>query len=61
MSNSKMLDSILVYAIQKKVSDVHITSGKSITYRIKKKLVKMEQAGIIDDIKIKTILLELMN
>jgi len=61
MSNSKILDSILSYAIQKKVSDIHITSWKAITYRIKKKLVKMEQAGIIDDTKVKVILLELMN
>lgn len=61
MSNPTILDSILNYAIQKKASDIHIWSGKAITYRIKKKLYKMESAWIIDEVKAKVILLELMN
>ena len=61
MSNTTILDSILNYAIQKKASDIHISWWKPISYRIKKKLFTMTDAWIIDENKIKTILLELMN
>ncbi|MDQ7009601.1 MAG: PilT/PilU family type 4a pilus ATPase [Candidatus Gracilibacteria bacterium] len=61
MSNTTILESILNYSIQKKASDIHISEGKYITYRIKKKLSIMESAGSIDENKIKNVLLELMN
>lgn len=61
MSNTTMLDNILNYAIQKKASDIHISEWKYITYRIKKKLFIMESAGVLDENKIKVVLLELMN
>ena len=56
-----VLDNILAYAIKSKASDIHISSWKYIVYRIKKKLYKMEQAWIIDEVKSKIILLEMMN
>ena len=56
-----VLDNILAYAIKAKASDIHISEWKAIVYRIKKKLHKMEQAWIIDEVKVKIILLEMMN
>lgn len=56
-----ILGSILKYAVKQKASDIHISGWKAISYRIKKHLVTMTDAGIIDDEKIKTILSLLMN
>jgi len=56
-----ILGSILNYAIQQKASDIHISGWKPVSYRIKKHLVTMTQAWIIDEVKVKLILLKLMN
>ncbi len=61
MSNPTILDSILNFSIQKQASDIHISEWKAISYRIKKKLSTMEAAWIINEVKVKVILLDLMN
>jgi len=52
---------ILEYAIKTWASDIHITEGKALTFRIDWKLKIMTQAWVIDWIKSKQILLELLN
>ncbi len=52
---------ILEYAIKTWASDIHITEGKALTFRIDWKLKVMTQAWIIDWVKSKQILLELLN
>jgi Tfp pilus assembly pilus retraction ATPase PilT len=44
MKTQTILSSILGYSIQQKASDIHISSGKPVSYRIKKHLVTMTQA-----------------
>ena len=56
-----ILESILKYAIKQKASDIHISGWKAISYRVKKHLVTMTEAWIIDEVKSKVILLKLMN
>jgi len=52
---------ILEYAIKTWASDIHITEGKPLTFRIDWKLKVMDKAWTIDKIKAKQILLELLN
>jgi len=52
---------ILEYAIKTWTSDIHITEWKPLTFRIDWKLKVMDQAWIIDSVKVKQILLELLN
>lgn len=61
MKTTTILNSILGYAIKQKASDIHISWGSPVSYRIKKYLITMKEAGIIDEVKSKVILLELMN
>lgn len=61
MKTKTILISILNYAIEQKASDIHISWWRPVTYRIKKHLVTMSEAWIIDDIKSKIVLSELMN
>ncbi len=61
MKTTSILPNILKYSIDKKASDIHISWGKPLVYRIKKKLHTMESAWIIEDVSMKIILLELMH
>ncbi len=54
------VSSILEYAIKSKASDIHITEWKPLTFRIDGELKIMNQAWVIDSVKIKQILLELL-
>lgn len=52
---------ILNYAQKIKASDIHITEGKPLTFRINWKLVVKTEAWTLDLLKVKQILLELLN
>jgi len=52
---------ILEYAIKTWASDIHITEWKPLTFRINWELKIMEQAWVINTVKAKQILLELLN
>lgn len=54
------INTILKYALSVGASDIHISEWKSLVFRINWKLVKKEEAWLIDNIKVKQILLELM-
>jgi len=58
---SQMLDKILAYGIEKKASDIHIAEGSPVTFRIKKKMSTLSEAGDISKESIQGILLALMN
>jgi len=61
MDTTSILPNILKYSIEKKASDIHISWGKPLTYRIKKHLHTMESAWTIQEVSMKIILLELMH
>jgi Tfp pilus assembly pilus retraction ATPase PilT len=44
MPSSNLLANILNYAIKHKASDIHISGGKPLSYRIKKHIVTKEEA-----------------
>lgn len=52
---------ILEYAIKNEASDIHISEWEAIAFRIQWHLGKLQQAWVIDNLKVKQILLELMN
>lgn len=51
---------ILEYAIKNEASDIHISEWEAIAFRIQGHLGKLTQAGVIDNAKVKQILIELM-
>jgi len=61
MTTKSILQNILKYAIDKKASDIHISWDSFLSYRIKKKIVTLEQAWIIKNDTLNNVLLELMN
>lgn len=61
MATKSILPNILKYSIDKKASDIHISWGEPLRFRIKKKLHTIESAWIIETEAMKSILLELMN
>lgn len=62
MSNSKqILHAILDYAIAHKASDVHMSAGKAVVYRVSKIIRKMKQEDLVNKDNVQEILLELMN
>ncbi|MDD4151566.1 MAG: PilT/PilU family type 4a pilus ATPase [Candidatus Gracilibacteria bacterium] len=55
-----IISPILEYAIKNNASDIHITEGEALGFRINGNLGKLPRAGIIDKQKINQILLELL-
>ncbi len=60
MGSPTLLSNILWYAIKSKASDIHVSSWRPLSYRIKRKIITKDEAGIIDDDKAESILHELM-
>ena len=56
-----ILDNILDYSIKLWASDVHITEGKKIVFRIEWDIKVLDNSPTIDNIHIKTLLLSLLN
>jgi len=52
---------ILEYAIKKSASDIHITEWEAIWFRINWIIWKLKEAWVIDKLKIRQIILELLN
>lgn len=55
-----MIDSVIEYAIKVWASDIHISQWKKIVFRIEWDIKILEKSPILDEIKIKTILLYLL-